>query len=413
MTFKKITPINGLFIWIWLPDKTSPVVAGQLVKKAESYHFNYGRSYLENPQAISLSAFELPLQQGVFIPEGIHHIHSCLRDAAPDAWGRRLIEHEYSILNANELDYMILSGSNRIGALDFQLSSTEYIPREVNNINIEDFLKVIELVEQDKAIPEEFHPLLLRGTSIGGARPKALFYDNKVEYIAKFSLSTDIYDVIKAEYIAMRLAKLIGLQVAAVKLHSILKKNILLIERFDRLKINNKITRRLMLSGLSLLGLDEMEARYASYLDFASIIRQRFTKPKVDLLELYNRLIFNILIGNTDDHARNTSAFWNGEVLKLTPAYDLCPQMRAGQITTQAMQLNGVEGNYSTLKNVLSICDTFQLTHLEAKDCIGRIVSIIEENWLTVCEEADISAQERTKLWGRAIFNPFCFEGWK
>jgi serine/threonine-protein kinase HipA len=110
------------FVWIWLPQETQPIVAGKINLIEGKYHFVYGRSYLEHQQAISLSPIELPLQRGTFEPEGLNDIHACLRDAAPDAWGRRVIDYEYPSLNPNELDYMLLSGSNRIGA--FQQSST-------------------------------------------------------------------------------------------------------------------------------------------------------------------------------------------------------------------------------------------------------------------------------------------------
>lgn len=408
----KVKSADNAFVWIWLPGKDFPVVAGHIIRQNEKYDFNYGRSYLEQEQAISLSPFELSLKPGRFTPEGLNVIHSCLRDAAPDAWGRRLIDYQYQTFNANELDYMLLSGSERIGALDFQASSLEYVPREISNIKLENFLQLTEWVEKNQPLPLELEPLLLRGTSIGGARPKAMIFDDHTGFIAKFGLSTDVYDVIKAEYIAMRLAKQVGLEVSEVKLRTVLGKNVLLVKRFDRVLINNLITRRLMLSGLSILGLNEMEARYASYRDFADIIRQQFFEPKTDLLELYKRLIFNVLIGNTDDHARNFSAFWDGKALKLTPAYDLCPQPRAGQIATQAMAIDGIEGNFSTLTNVLSVSESFQISKDNAREIIEEMLSSIRKNWVTICEEADLTIIERNRLWENVILNPFCFQAW-
>lgn len=413
MISNNMASASQAFVWVWLPGHINPVVAGKISKEGELYSFHYGRSYLENIQAIPLSPIELPLKSEKFIPQGLNNIHSCLRDASPDAWGRRLIEYQYSAINPNELDYMLLSGSNRIGALDFQSSSLEYIPREIQNIHLEELLTAAEMIDKNQPISEHLASLLIRGTNIGGARPKALVYDDHEEYIAKFGLSTDPYDMIKSEYIGMRLAKLIGIEVAELKLHSVLNKNVLLVKRFDRRQADNGTARRLMLSGLSILELNEMEARYANYPDFADIIRQKFTEPKRYLKELYQRLIFNVLIGNTDDHARNISAFWDGKNLSLTPAYDLCPQMRFGQIATQAMGINGVEGNYSTLMNVLSICEYFQMDSVEAKDMIQKIITNIEKYWIMVCEEADMSTKEQERLWKNIIFNPFCFQGWK
>ena len=130
----------------------------------------------------------------------------------------------------------------------------------------------------------------------------------------------------------MRLAARAGLKVAPVRLEHVAGKDVLLVERFDRTKTNGKWTRKAMVSALTLFGLDEMMARYASYEDLAEIIRHRFTAPKATLHELYGRLVFNILCGNTDDHARNHAAFWDGARLTLTPAYDICPQSRAGNV---------------------------------------------------------------------------------
>lgn len=211
----------------------------------------------------------------------------------------------------------------------------------------------------------------------------------------------------------MRLAAIAGLDVAGVSLTRSLNKDVLLVERFDREQVRGTIHRKLMLSGLSLLGLHEMEARYASYIDLADLVRHRFVDPVNTLLQLFQRLLFNILIGNTDDHARNHAAFWDGKQLSLTPVYDICPQARAGGEATQAMQINGLNGNFSTLANVLSVCDRFQLQSDEAKKIIEKMLTIIEDNWQAVCDEADLAPLERDRLWQHAIINPFCLEGWR
>lgn len=411
---KKVNENNTkAYVWIFLPGQVDPQIAGQVTKDNHLYYFNYGQSYLDNPNRIPLSPFELQLKAGNTYPEGMNSIHSCLRDAGPDAWGRRLIDYKYSYFQPNEIDYLLLSGSNRIGALDFQYSNKEYRSRDTKYVSLEDLLTVAELIESQKPIPDELDYALIRGTSVGGARPKALIQNNDKEYIAKFGLSQDTFNPIKAEYIGMQLAKKVGIHVPDVLLHKTLGKDILLVERFDREYLNNGIARKLMLSGLSLLKLNEMEARYASYINLAEIIRQRFDNPRAQLFELYKRLVFNILIGNTDDHARNHSAFWDGKKLELTPAYDLCPQIRTGQEATQAMAIEGSEGNFSTLKNALSVSAFFQLDSKSAKEIIEEIVTTIKENWDPICGMADISIVDKNKLWEKSIFNPFCFLGWK
>ncbi|MGD9592828.1 MAG: type II toxin-antitoxin system HipA family toxin [Candidatus Berkiella sp.] len=410
MTFKA-KPARKAFVWIWLPEQREPVVVGIIEKDKDKHIFSYGKSYLERNNAIALSPFELPLESRTFEPTGINTIHSCLRDGSPDAWGRRVIGYEFPELAADELDYMLLSGSNRIGALDFQRSSSEYIPRIDRKSTLEDLFSAAKYIEEGIPLPAELGNALLQGSSIGGARPKCLIEDNSFQYIAKFSLTTDLYDIIKAEYIAMRLANLVGIKVPNVQLNSVLGKNVLLIERFDRSL--HGLNRHHMLSGLSLLGLNELEARYASYIDLAEIIRTKFANPKDELKELYKRLIFNVLIGNTDDHARNISAFWNGMQLQLTPAYDLCPQLRIGGEATQAMAIEGKQHNNSTLINVLSVSNSFLIDEASARIMVENQLSTISEHWQKLCDEVDLSAIERKKLWQKSILNPFCLYGWK
>ncbi len=408
-----ISNAQSAFVWIWLPGEIEPVVAGRLEMHDGRMLFTYGRSYRELANAIAFSPVELPLQEGTFEPMGMNTIHPCLRDAAPDAWGRRVVAYKYPGLGADELDYMLLSSSDRIGALDFQLSSTEYLPRGLSHPALDELLEVASLIERNQPLPPELDHALLHGTSVGGARPKALISDGDQQYIAKFSSTTDTYNVVKGEYAAMRLAKLAGIHVADVSLQHIIGRDVLLVKRFDRNPTTAGVCRQAMLSGLSLLGLNEMEARYASYKDFADLIRQHFVKPRETLHELYCRLVFNVLIGNTDDHARNHTAFWDGKNLSLSPSYDLCPQVRTGREATQAMQLEGEEGNHSTLSNVLSICASFQLDEESAKEIINTLFALVEKKWTEVCDEADMSTVERERFWQHAILNPYCLQGWE
>ncbi|MCD6175562.1 MAG: type II toxin-antitoxin system HipA family toxin, partial [Planctomycetes bacterium] len=320
------------YVWIWLPGETEPVVAGKLEADGEFVQFNYGRSYLERPNAIPIYAPELPLQPGVLPLLDNLNIPNSIRDAAPDAWGRRVIinrqlgikGHDTDTADLDELTYLLESGSDRIGALDFQRSPTEYIPRAANNARLEELLESADRVEKGVLLTSELDQALFYGSSIGGARPKALIEDHGTKYIAKFPSSTDTYSVIKAEYIAMRMADMVGLDVAPVRMVKAAGRDVLLIKRFDRVRVASGWERKSMVSALTLFGLSDMTARYASYEEFAQIIRARFTNPKQTLHELYGRLVFNILCSNTDDHARNHAAFWDGRELTLTSAYDIC-----------------------------------------------------------------------------------------
>ena len=400
------------YVWMWLPTALEPTVIGKMVLAEGKYHFTYGKSYLTRTDALTLSPMELPLSAQTFSPIGLHEMPACLRDASPDAWGRRLIDYQFPHLNPNELDYLLLSGSDRIGALDFQHSATEYVAREAEPIQLEAVEELAEMLEADQPPNPKLIPILMHGTSIGGTRPKCLIEMNCKAYIAKFSLSSDQHTFVKNEYIAMRLAAKMGLTVAPVLLKSIHGRDILLVERFDRTIQQNGMYRKHMLSALSLLGLHEMEARYARYIDFADVIRQYSSDPKTSLRELFSRLVFNVLIGNTDDHARNHAAFWNGHHLTLTPAYDLSPQLRVGHEATQAMMIDGGSGNFATLKNVFSIHRHFLLSENDARDIIQQQLNTLETHWVNICDEANLPALERSRLWGSTVKSEYALQGW-
>ena len=409
------------FVWIWLPGETEPVVAGRLEDDNGNILFNYGKSYLDrigdSKPAIAIYEPELPLKAGLLpLPDGLT-IPGCIRDSSPDAWGRRvIINKKWGLKDADtdtaeldELTYLLESGSDRIGALDFQRSPKEYVPRIAYNASMEELIESAERVEKGVPLTPELDQALFHGSSIGGARPKALIQDQGKKYVAKFSSSTDLYSVVKAEFIAMRLAELAGMNTAPVKLAKAANKDVLLIERFDRVAKGDKWTRKAMVSALTLFRLDDMMARYASYEMLSEIIRHRFTDPKHTLKELFSRLVFNILCGNTDDHARNHAAFWDGKMLTLTPAYDICPQGRAGNEASQAMLISG-DNNLSQLKTCLETAHNFLLSEKEARETFGNLTAAIEQHWEAVCEEAELDEVDKNLFWKRQFLNPYSIE---
>ena len=405
------------YVWIWLPGATEPVVAGKLEAQGKYITFNYGKSYLERPEALAIYEPELPLQSGILPLLNGLDMPSSIRDAAPDAWGRRVIINRKMGLKGidtdtavlDEMTYLLESGSDRIGALDFQHSPKEYIPRSTQNASLEELLESAQRVEKGIPLSADLDQALFHGSSIGGARPKALIESGTSKYIAKFSATNDTYSVVKAEYIAMRLAALCGLNAAPVKLVQALGKDVLLIERFDRSKIESGWTRKSMVSALTLFGLSDMSARYASYEDFAHMIRVRFIEPKKTLKELFGRVVFNILCGNNDDHARNHAAFWDGKELTLTPAYDICPQARTGNESTQAMKIIGNNG-YSQLKTCLMAAHHFLLSEKEAIEIFNTFQENIRNHWDSVCDEASLTEVDKSFFWGRQFLNPFSLE---
>ena len=407
---------NELFVWIWLPGNPHPVVAGKLSKSENRVLFTYGQSYLKLSNAIAIYDQELPLKKGV---QETLSLPGCIRDASPDAWGRRVILNKLIAAkgknadtgNLDEFTYLIESGSDRIGGLDFQTSAKTYEPRLAGNANLEELLEFVELIEKGIPVTPELAQAINHGTSIGGARPKTLIDGDGIKYIAKFSSSTDQYNIIKAEFVAMKLAKYCGLNVADVELTNVAGKDVLLIKRFDREFTNNSQMRKLMLSALTLLRLDEMTPHYASYEDFAEIIRQRFTSPKATLQEMFGRIVFNILSGNTDDHARNHAAFWNGRELTLTPAYDICPQMRQGREATQAMLIAGND-RFSRLTTCLITAKNFLLNEKQAREIIDHQIAVIRDKWDDVREEASLSLIDNALFKERLFLNPYAFENY-
>jgi len=252
---------------------------------------------------------------------------------------------------------------------------------------------------------------LFHGSSIGGARPKATVAVGTTKYIAKFSLSTDDYDMVGAEFLAMRLAHGAGIDVATVKLEEAAGRRVLLVERFDRRTAGTGLWERFpTVSGLTVLGLDERWAREASYPGIVERLKLHGQEFKRDARELFRRMVFNVLTGNTDDHARNHAFFVEGENLRLTPAYDLCAFSRSGGEARHAMKLWG-EQNLSRLGLCLTAAPSFGIGNPEAKEVIEGLVETIRESFAEVCEEGKITDTTQSLLWRRAVLNPDVFDG--
>jgi serine/threonine-protein kinase HipA len=324
---------------------------------------------------------------------------------------RRATDSNGGADDPNFLTYLLESGSDRIGALDFQDSPTKYVERSVEHPTLDDLARAAELVEQGVPLSPELALALLYGSAIGGARPKSLLTDGNRHLIAKFSSSTDTYPVVKAEFVAMELARRVGLNVARVEITRSLGKDVLLVERFDRPAGGS---RRARVSAMTILELDEMSARYASYADLADVIRSRFTEPEQTLRELFARITFNILVGNNDDHARNHSAFWDGShlTLTLTPAYDICPQPRSGGETAQLMAIGRDGYRMSQVAGCVDRASVYLLSEAEARFIIDHQISVIEAEWPAVCDDAGMSEADRARMWHRQFLNSYATEGY-
>jgi serine/threonine-protein kinase HipA len=405
---------TSAYVWVWLPDATEPAVAGRLDEVVESglITFTYGRNYLRRGDAIALFLPDLPLESAVHYPVS-GQVPGPIADASPDAWGRRVIENRNAAKGRTSdlgpVEVLLESGSNRVGALDFQASSETYVPRLGGTATLDELAEAAERIEAGQPLPPALDDALLHGSSIGGARPKAVLADGDRELIAKFASSTDTYPVVQAEFLAMRLAAEAGLDVAPVQITSVRGRHVLLVERFDR---PGGGRRRAVVSALTILGLSELDYRVASYADLADRIRSRFADPTRTLRELFARITFNILVGNNDDHARNHAAFWGGSELALTPAYDICPQPRAGGESAQAMAIGRDGYRYAQLAGCVTRADVYLLNETDARGIIDRQIDAIQTHLADACDSAQLTAIDRERLWQRQIMNPYALEGY-
>lgn len=412
---------DRIFVWVWLPGASDPVVAGALDRAPEhvlgepALLFTYARSYRDRPTAIALFPPELPLQTGTFdpgVPSKGHAplpLHSCLRDAAPDAWGRRVLNLRLAgdpNVELSEMAYLSASSSDRVGAVDFQLSGTQYQPRG-QPASLDQLVRAAEIIEAGLELPPDLAAAADHGTSIGGARPKALLHTGDRRLIAKFPSSTDTRPVVKAEALATVLAGHVGLNAPAAQVVHAAGRDVLLLERFDR---PGDGRRRMMLSALTILGLHEMHSHHSSYAELADAVRcGPWDDVSGTLRELYLRLVFNVVIGNTDDHLRNHAAFWDGRHLSLTPAFDLSPQPRSTSVATHAIALTRDGQRFSQLRLCRQAAADFLVDPGEASELIDHVVSTVEAHWAQACDQVRLSAAEAAALRGREILNSYIF----
>jgi serine/threonine-protein kinase HipA len=410
-------PSETAYAWTWLPGETEPVVCGRIDAYGGEIRFTHGSSYLRRLDASPLAPAGLGplLAAGQQRPPTGLDVHGVIRDAAPDSWGMRVLLRRLVGIDALDVDelslirYLLESGSNRIGALDFQVSASEYEPRDTQG-------RLVEIVEAGDRLArgETFSPeldeALTYGSAVGGARPKAIVVDDtgpRRELIAKFSVSTDTFPWMQAEAIGMELSRRCGLAAAATALPTAAGRDVLLVDRFDRSAVGGRLG---VLSGLTLLGLHELAgARHGSYVDLVDVIATSFEHPDATLAELFARLVVNILIGNTDDHPRNVAALWDGTTLRLSPAYDMCPQPRPTGETAQAMAFGPDGQRDARLDACIDAAWIYRLSRRDAAALVDRCVAVVCGQFDEVCATVGASDATHDLLWQRAVANPSVF----
>lgn len=396
---------SELYVWTWLPGQTEPVVAGRVDRAGPLFTFIYGLNYRSRADAISLYAPELPLRPGVQEPADGLTIAGALRDGNPDRWGRGVIERRQGAApnSLSELDYMLSSSSNRFGALDFQVSRENYVPRD-DSATLDELHEAAIILDEGGELSPGLDAAMVHGTSLGGARPKATLTDGDGrEWLAKFSSSDDrVFSAVNAEGAMLELARRAGMNVPASKVVSSLGKEVLLVERFDR---DGQGGRRHVVSGLTMAQTDEMYARYVSYPQILDVLRLHAKDATQPGPELFRRIAMNIAISNNDDHARNHAAFWDGKHLELTPAYDLAPGQRSGDTYEQAMAFGrGDRGaKVSNFAALVGESETYGLSAAEGRDIVDQLVTSVGENWDDAAEIARLSAADRQTLRAKQV----------
>lgn len=397
------------FVWIYLPEHADPVVCGRLFAREDgAYTFVYGRSYRGREDSIPLTPDSMPLGANSFTSRRAGALPGPIRDAGPDAWGRYVTEYCRGLTQLDELDLLLSGNGDRIGALAFSTSATECRVAELPPVTLADMEAAARGAQEGASLPPELMNALLHGTSIGGARPKATVLVDGHHWIAKFSSTTDQYRVVRWEAATLTLAQAAGIKVPRHRLEQVNARDVLLVERFDRETTHRGVRRHQMLSALTLLDLDDTEAALASYPDLGDVLLRHARNATEDRAELFRRMVFNILIGNEDDHAKNHACFWDGARLRLTPAYDLLPQRRAGIEGRQAMIVGerGPGGRESTLANALTCAARFGLYTDQALAIAEDVLRVVRARWDQCFAEMGVPQVEIDSLRGKSVLSP-------
>lgn len=404
---------SEVFVWVYLPEHIEPVVCGRLFAREDgAYSFIYGRSYRDREDSIPLAPDTMPLGANPFTARRAGALPGPIRDAGPDAWGRYVTEYRRGGAHLDELDLLLSGDNERIGALALSNSATECRVVDPAPVTLAEMEAAARGVQEGKPLPPGLVDALLHGTSIGGARPKATLLVDGRHWVAKFSSTTDQSRVVRWEAATLTLARAAGITVPRHRLEQVNARDVLLVERFDRGNSDRGVHRRLMLSALTLLDLDDTEGPLASYPDLSEVLLRHARDARGDRAELFRRMVFNILVGNEDDHAKNHACFWDGSGLRLTPAYDLVPQRRAGMEGRQAMIVGelGLGGRASTLANALSSAARFGLDREEAIAISKDVLGLVQERWEQCFADAQVPQNEIESLRGTSVLSPIAVD---
>lgn len=419
-------PQRELFVFAHLPQGFVPAGRVTLTEEKEvvASSFAYGTRYIDRPEGFEIDPVSLSLAdrrrvrgQELFPANQLTQFGG-IRDAAPDAWGRRVIESQRKVpVNSlSEADYLRGAGSDRVGALDVRASlDSDGTSGAANIASLGYLLEAAERIEHGLPVPARLAQIFGAGPSAGGARPKASVRDDTgLLWLAKFAAASDTFNVALAECFTLKLAKLCGLTVPEVKVLDLGGKPVMLIRRFDRywadpalpdaadLELHDTLPgetrteqRMPFVSGLTLVGCDEFESRLKGYGDLALSIREHAHPAiiRANNEELFARMVFNIFVSNDDDHLRNHGFVRDKRLQgwRLSPLYDVVP--RPGVAYERQLHLQvGHQGKLATLDNAMSAFSAFTPQRSTALAIVRRTSNELRQ-WRSAFESFGASGQ--------------------
>jgi serine/threonine-protein kinase HipA len=399
-------------IHVYVDFEGTPHLAGHLFartrRERQSASFEYNNRWLENPVHFALEP-ALTLGPGPFHTSHGKALFGALGDSAPDRWGRSLIRRaERKLASAAdraprtllEIDYLLgATDETRQGALRFAESEGGPFLNDGSVGNVPPLLELPALlqasahVEAEEDTDADLVLLLAPGSSLGGARPKASVRGPAGRlFIAKFPSKSDEYDVVRWEGVALGLANRAGISVPTSRIEPVADRHVLLVNRFDR-DGNRRIP---FLSAMSLLGAEDGEGH--SYLEIADALRQHGAAVATDLPQLWRRIVFNVLISNTDDHLRNHAVVHAGSSgWRLSPAYDMNPvpvDIKARMLST-TISLDG--DPTASLELALEVAGEFDVQESAAKEVAKEVGSVVS-GWRSEAEKCGLSRREADRM---------------
>jgi len=386
-----------LNIWLTLPEGET-CLAGELVAADPEGHkgsirgeFRYEQAYLDRPDAFLLDPNALPLTPDIFPANRPKSgVHGVFEDALPDDWGRRLLVRKYNLPRQEQRVPNLLAYLGQgLGALGFARESVEPQILAAPLHSLTDLLNAAQAFETGDALEDDtLAQLFQAGSSPGGARPKALIQDAGTAWIAKFPSVKDQYDVVALETATLQLASDAGITVPEFRCHPCGDRKVLLSKRFDVIGEG----RRHVISMQSLLQADDFYM--LGYEDMANVLRRFSDRPGNDLNELYRRMVFNVLVGNTDDHLKNFAMMHDDQGYQLSPAYDLVPNMAQNR---EHVLRFGLSASPPKRNELVQISKQYNLQPRQAKTVIDEVANAVS-HWEKVFEEYEVPPHDVTRL---------------